>query len=267
MWPVFVINLDRMPERMAASSELMRRAGIPFERISACDYQQMTVRDLARVIAPHPPRFAKRAVTAAEAACFLSHRTVWERIAAGSSPGAFVFEDDFEFVPWIGDLLRDISKRPASWDMLKLYSDKTKTLRHVEFLASGERLGVPRIIPMSTLAYAITRPAAAHLAQCSIPFGRPVDLYIKHWWEHGCSVKLVQPSPVWRQASHLATSGIDGSRTAAKRANPAARFLRNIAYQLALEIRTELNRASRPMTRQWPDRAVVAAKEDAEQGA
>ena len=91
---------------------------------------------------------------------------------------------------------------------------------------------------MSTIAYAITRPAAANLSKMSIPFRRPVDLFIKHWWEHGACVKLVMPSPVDRRHDHLASSEIDPSRKDLSVSEPLSRFIKNTLYQFAFKAKT-----------------------------
>ena len=251
MWPIFIINLDRAQDRMSATRALMDRYGLPFIRVAAHDWQTLTDADAQRFVAKPPPRFSKRVLALPEIACFLSHIDVWTQIGGGKSPAAFVFEDDVEFDGSINELLSGISSREPDWDILKLYSNKVKTLGDAVTLPNGYSYGIPRIIPMSTAAYAITRPAARELAKASVPFGRPIDLFIKHWWEHGSCVKLVQPSPVSRRVDHLSSSEIEAGRGQSCHQNLLTRFVRNSLYQLQFRHRTRIHAAHRPPDRRW----------------
>ena len=250
MWPIFIINLDRAQDRLRVSERLMREAGLDFVRVGACDGTRLSRAAVEAHVGPTPPPFAKRPMTAPEVACFISHRTVWERVARSEWPGAVILEDDFEFGPDFKHLLSSISEAPPDWDILKFYSNKPKRLLAASSLAGRYRIGVPRVLPMSTVAYAITRPAAAALAGCCPPFRRPVDLYLKHWWEHGGCVKLVMPAPVGRRHDHLETSAI---RPAPASGALLSRFVRNILYQLAFKLNTARHAARRPMHARWVD--------------
>ena len=258
MWPIFIITLDRAQDRMSATRSLMDQHGLAFTRVAAYDWQTLDATDAQRFVAKPLPRFSKRALAPSEIACFLSHIDVWMQIGAGASSAAFVFEDDVEFDGSMSRLLSGISGREPDWDILKLYSDKAKPLADAVALPSGYSYGVPAIVPMSTAAYAITRPAARELARTSVPFGRPVDLFIKHWWEHGSCVKLVQPSPVSRRADHISSSEIEPHRNQTSRPNLLARFVRNGLYQLLFKHRTHVNAARRPTGRRW----LEAARDD-----
>ena len=60
----------------------------------------------------------------------------------------------------------------------------------------GRRLQIARSRPSSWIRRRLCRRARrrAALAGRSLPFGRPVDIDLKHWWEFGVSVLIVQPS-------------------------------------------------------------------------
>lgn len=251
MWPIFIINLDRAQDRMSTIRHLMDRHQLAYTRIAARDWQTLDEAEVTELVASPRPRFSKRDLALPEVACFLSHIDAWRQIGDGNSPAAFVFEDDVEIDDSISDLLSAISGREPDWDILKLFSDKPKPLTNPASLTSRYRYGTPHIIPMSTIAYAITRPAARELARKSLPLGRPVDLFIKHWWEHGSCVKLVQPSPASQQANHSLSSAIEPHRTPTGRQNRVARFVRNTLYQLLFRYRTWVYAARRPNSRRW----------------
>ena len=80
---VFVINLDRHPERLAHMRGQLR--GIAFERISAVDgtKSQPTQKGLTRF----------------ELACLASHRDAWRQFLDGSEEHACFLEDDLHIRP------------------------------------------------------------------------------------------------------------------------------------------------------------------------
>lgn len=248
MWPIFVINLDRAQDRMIACEQQMRRAGLAFERVPACDWKSLGKSQVDACIASPAPPFAKRPLTPPEVACFISHRKLWGRIAAVEQAGAFIFEDDCQFEPRLRDLLAALSVGAPDWDVLKLYSNKHKRLFEPTSSVGQHRIGVPGVIPMSTVAYAITREAAANLYRTSFPFTRPVDLFLKHWWEHGACIKLVVPPPVGRREDHLETSEIRHGQT---KGGPVSRFVRNTLYQLAFKINSARHASQRTRHRRW----------------
>ncbi len=85
---VFVINLDRRPDRWRQAQEELRLCGLRAERFAA--------------IEPPPEAGEGRAVVG----CTASHRTIWRRIAEGDcGERVLVLEDDF-MLATRGELLR-----------------------------------------------------------------------------------------------------------------------------------------------------------------
>jgi len=251
MWPIYVINLDRVPSRLARSRARLEAAGLAFRRVSAVDGRMLTEDQLREARAPRP-RFAKHPVTAAEIACFLSHRKVWAEIAAGDAPAAIVLEDDFFLEPAAGRILEQLARLPCTWDMLKLYSDGARAMVEATPLADGYRIGTPLVLPPTTVAYAITRPAARALAARPPPIAWAIDLYLKRWWEHGALIKVVEPAVARPDEQHALTSSIDESRRR-QCANLLLRFLRNAVYQLDFRYRMYRHAATRATRPRWPE--------------
>jgi glycosyl transferase, family 25 len=259
MWPIFIINLDRAPERMATSERLMTNAGLTFERVPACDWRSLEQADLKRLVSPHPPAFAKRPILPVEVACFMSHLAIWRRVASGDAQGAIILEDDFTLVPGLHEILSRISSGEPDWDMLKLYSNKKKHLKQPVTLLDDYRVGNVDKLPMSTLSYAITKPAAECLANSTIPFRRPIDLFVKHWWEHGLCVKVMMPPPVQRRSDHRATSEIEFVRRNMPQNNLLSRFYKNALYHLAFKVGEVWNAGAQPRHRRCHDRKIGEA--------
>ena len=86
---LFVINLDRAPERLADTAKLFADAGLAFERVPAVDARAMS--DAERRRTAPPVRFYlanARRVRPGEIACTLSHRKAWDAAFAQQVPTA-----------------------------------------------------------------------------------------------------------------------------------------------------------------------------------
>jgi len=253
LWPVFVVNLDRAMSRMSQSEAILKDRGIPFHRFTACDGRSLSEADIVRLTGCREPRFQKRLLTAAEIACYASHVEIWRQVAASSAPGAIVLEDDFDLSADAAEVFSAISSAHPTWDMLKFFSDKPKALREAEDLPGGFKIGTPEKLPMSTIGYAITRAGAAGLYQVMMPVRYPLDNALKRWWEHGCCVKLIQPSVVVPREGNQLTSEIAQTRRENLEGNLFLRFIANTIYQLSFKCGAFLNRRERALSARWPN--------------
>lgn len=244
---MYVINLDRAPDRLAQSGARLEADGLAFQRVAAIDGQHL---DESARSGPRP-FFAKQPTTAGEIACFLSHHKVWSLIAEGSDPAAIVLEDDFELTANAPRLIQRLPNLPCTWDMLKLYCDRPRRMVEVTVFPEGCRIGTPDVIPPTTIAYAITRDAARALSRAPPKTGWPVDLYLKRWWEHGLSIKVLEPGIARPADGHALTSAIAQERIKGRR-NVLWRFLRNVAYQMDFRCQMHFHARRRPLASSWP---------------
>lgn len=117
---VLIINLDRARERLAFQQAQMRALGLSFTRIAALD-------------ADHLPDLGEaywngweRPIRPAERACLLSHRHIWETIAAGADP-VLVLEDDAVLSDKVPALLEALRHR-SDLDHVTLETRSRKNL-------------------------------------------------------------------------------------------------------------------------------------------
>lgn len=115
--PIYLVNLDRRPDRLDYMSGQFEALGLRWQRFSAVDAQSVSDEVIAREI---DPQRAPIRMPRGSQCCTLSHFGVWRLIAAGSAPGAFVIEDDIELAPAIADLAQDVGWLPASVDIVQL---------------------------------------------------------------------------------------------------------------------------------------------------
>jgi glycosyl transferase family 25 len=250
-WPIFIISLTTARARRASCRAAMDRLGLKFEFFDAIGGSDLSPDEIARVYDPDKnARLFKRPLSAAEIGCYLSHHALWDRIGRSQGAGAIILEDDFDADDALPALLREICGMNLSNCLVKLHSERKVKGAPLAILGGGYKLLAPARVPGFAVGYVVERAAAAALADRSLPFGRPVDIDLKHWWDFGVSVLIVQPS-----ALHIRTadgaSAIESSRQGAK---PAGRFggwvrlVRNLRYQWRYQLQCFRARSkSRPI--------------------
>jgi glycosyl transferase family 25 len=249
MWPAYVINLAVNKRRMDESARQLDAQRIAWRRIDAVDGRALQPDEIARVYDAEVNRKrARNPLTSPEIGCYLSHIAAWRAIAAGDARGGFVFEDDFRAGPALRETLGRLSAddQRARWDIVKLFSLKPEPrLINPTPLGAHHRVGIAYRVPACTIAYGITRDAAARLAASAAPFFRAVDEDQKFFWERGLNVALVTPPPV-TDAGQDAVAGTIGEvrRKAARqdRRPVLSRALTNFTYQADYLARLHLNR-------------------------
>ena len=107
MLPVFVINLDRRPDRWAAISSNLSALGIVSERIRATDADQ--------VMGAIPDD-----LSLSQAACRESHFAALDAFLQTDAPAALILEDDAELAPRVCDLPISADWWPGASRVVKL---------------------------------------------------------------------------------------------------------------------------------------------------
>jgi glycosyl transferase family 25 len=93
MLPIHVVNLAREPGRLARIGAALDGFGLGWSRVEAID--RLAVPDAGlRAAFGSGPLSAAYPATAGDMACSLTHRRLWEKIAAGRAQAAVVLEDD-----------------------------------------------------------------------------------------------------------------------------------------------------------------------------
>ena len=91
-----------------------------------------------------------------------------------------------------------------------------------------------RRVPSLTAGYLLHREGARRLLQARLPFGRPIDVDLRHWWECGADFRLLGVRPA---AIRLADSSAQSSINAPLKALPWPqrwrKFVHKARYTLA----------------------------------
>ena len=166
--PVYVINLDRRPDRMAIMEAQLDRLGLPFERIRAVDANTLLVDDV------HKPPYMDLGARA----CLLSHGRVLWRFQTTDQPAALILEDDVELAHDLPQLCESaewwIDKTPLV--KLDIARHRSKLMGPVVGEAPGGR-AMRQILRWQggAGAYLVARPACETLLEAYEKADMPVD--------------------------------------------------------------------------------------------
>ena len=133
--PVFLISLERTPERYDVMRRQFDTARVPFTWIKAIDGQRLSEQELRRIM-PRPNSLLLRfPLTAGQIASTASHRHAIELIRESGADFGCVMEDDGKFDATFAEFLdRDWLATLPTFDALKLACD---------WASRGDDLAVP----------------------------------------------------------------------------------------------------------------------------
>ena len=109
--PVYVINLDRRPDRLGTISGDLHRLGLPFERVPAVD---------ARLLPPEDKADRNPLMRAGSKACMLSHSEALRRFLASGRSAAMILEDDAELASDLPAVCDSTGWWPEGTGLIKL---------------------------------------------------------------------------------------------------------------------------------------------------
>jgi len=170
---VFLINLARRPDRLAAMTAAANRLGLSLTRIEALDAGAAgDLRDNFDDAGPlgEIPRGDK--------ACLLSHRAAWQDFAASGSDYAAFLEDDVILTPSAARFLKNTDWIPPGVGVVKLehYGPPGQSVLLSDFRDVGSNFRLARMHSRHTgaAAYILSRKMAEKLL-AQQRFNLPVD--------------------------------------------------------------------------------------------
>lgn len=181
--PVFVINLDRSPDRLRAVRESAAPLGIDLIRIPAVDGARLPPDQPLPVDRKTFERIHGKRILPGEIGCYLSHLKALETIARGDEPYAAIVEDDIRFNDDFSRDLQDLG-RLAGWDAVKLVNHRTRGFVPHARLNDTTRIGRCMHGPCgSAAAYAVTKTGAARLLDELGLMILPYDVALERGWD------------------------------------------------------------------------------------
>lgn len=170
---IFLVNLARRPDRLAAMTAAAGRLGLELCRIEARD--AMSAGPLDEFFESSGPLGE---IPRGDKACLLSHRAAWEEFVAGGEEYAAVLEDDVILTPAAGRFLKDSSWIPPGVELLKLehYGPPGQSVLLSDFrdLGNGFKIARMRSRHTGAAAYIVSR-RIAQLLLAEPRFNLPVD--------------------------------------------------------------------------------------------
>jgi glycosyl transferase family 25 len=166
---VFLINLDRSPERLQFMRQQFERIGLDFERQAAVDGSKI---DLTP--------YEGSGLMPGEIGCFLSHRGIWNKLVESDDEFALVIEDDVRLSEALPALIAETDWIPATAGVVKLDT----SMRHTGIskarrtAPSGREIHILRGEHTGTGGYIIRRSYAAELLSNSEKLAQAVDIFM-----------------------------------------------------------------------------------------
>ena len=82
--PIFVLNLERAPQRWEKAVEEMRRHGLEVNRLEAVDGKKLSIQELSS----NSTKMAQYLIPRGVVGCYLSHRKFWQMVVDRGLPSA-----------------------------------------------------------------------------------------------------------------------------------------------------------------------------------
>jgi len=141
--------------------------------------------------------FYGKDLTAGEIGCARSHLAVYSEMVRRKIEMALVLEDDAILSDELPRVLRDLSRTPVKWDLVRFLA-APKTIRRskpVAVLADGRSFYRSYGTPGGAYGYVLNLRAAERLSR-TIGVWMPIDTLQGQVWRHGLRVRTLVPSPV-----------------------------------------------------------------------
>lgn len=187
---IYVVNLDRNPERLSFMREQLGRIGVPFERVSAVYGKALTPAEMRERFAGVRSFIAsKKRMSASEIGCALSHLKIYRKMVEEDVPVALVLEDDAALGPEFADNLREAAAflDPARPQVL-LFSG------HGIAEPEGRRGIVGIESAWCTDAYCVTQAAAKLILKANFPVITVADSFKR--WRRRFGLELYRAFPI-----------------------------------------------------------------------
>ena len=172
---IYLINLARRPDRLAAMTAQAAGAGLALDRVEAVDARVADMGVLDRWFADGGPLGE---IPRGDKACLLSHRAAWQMFVGSGDTHAVFLEDDVRLSASAGALLGSGNWIPAGVEVVKLehYGPPGQRVLLWDLRAVGEDFRMGRMLSRHTgaAAYILSRAAAEKLLAVT-RFDLPVD--------------------------------------------------------------------------------------------
>lgn len=230
--PIFYINLARDTKRRQKLEAELARQGLKGNRFEAVWWADLSPFEQKQLYSEGLNACQYHAALVnGEKGCYASHLRLWQQLLVSNASAMVVLEDDVALIDGFAEQLEAISQCPQPWDMVKLIGRERNAFRSRRPLTQGVDLIDYKRVPSLTAGYVISRQGAQKLCRTRLPFGRPIDVDLRYWWENDLVVLGMWPAALVLDETSLASS--IGSRADAVRLEQRWRkFKRQFVYSI-----------------------------------
>lgn len=208
MLPIAYINLDADTDRRAHLEQQLRALGLHATRIPGVLWRELPAAVQASLYSGAlNARGYPRPLVDGEKGCYASHLRACQHLLATHAPALVVLEDDVTLAPELPQVLAALAQVPHGWDVVKLHSRLQEQPLQQRVLCPGHVLATYRRVPSMATGYVVSRSGARKWLETRQPFGRPIDVDLRYWWESGLRVCGVVPGVV-TLSGHAQSSSI-----------------------------------------------------------
>lgn len=201
---VYVINLDRSPERLSEVTKSANLNGIQFERVPAVDGNE-SLFETDQIDRANFRRANGRPVADGEVGCYLSHVKALKTFLASSEEVALICEDDILFG---NETLVAMSAllHHADWHVVKLINFRYRGFIRHRRLRNDRYIGRCIHGPSgSSAAYAVTKDGARRLLATLLPMIVPFDVALERGWNGNLQFYMTDRPAVQFQPENMST--------------------------------------------------------------
>lgn len=197
-FPLLYINLEKDAVRRSRMEEELSAAQVAGQRLHAVWWTGLDATVQAQLYSETQNRLQYyQPLVNGEKGCYASHIQAWQALLHSDAPGMIVLEDDVMLHANFKIVVEAIAQLPEQWDMIKLMGRPgNEKIDSGQALAAGHELIQYRRVPSFTAGYVISRSGAQKMLETRIPFGRPIDIDLRFWWENGMRIYGVYPAVV-----------------------------------------------------------------------
>ena len=189
---LFVINLERLPERRRIVEDDLGRFGLDYEIFPAIDGSRGEHEGISRADEAACLRNYGAPLIPGEIATFASHYLLWKRCLEAGEPFT-IMEDDVQLAPGFPDALALAAERINEHRYLRLAGLKDRPYRVLETIGESQKLVRFLRGPTGCQCYSVSPAGAAALLAGADRWIEPVDLYVDRFWQHGVESKALMP--------------------------------------------------------------------------
>jgi glycosyl transferase family 25 len=193
--PVVFINLDSDGERRKRMEAEFKRLQVNAQRLDAVRWTSLEPEKQATFYSESLNKVQYHSpLVAGEKGCYASHLLAWQDLLNSKAQAMVVLEDDVKLTDNFVSVIDSITQLERPWDMIKLIGREKEKVRDRQPLCEGVDLVDYRRIPSLTAGYVISRSGAQKLLSSRRPFGRPIDVDLRYWWENQMHILGVTPA-------------------------------------------------------------------------